>query len=96
MAANLDEGNAADITVQANAVRSTPTIVTISVGATADTATRPGASDRDYQLLDSSDAVISCDGNNHCAITISANAQNEVIQITARLEGDFEMSNPSP
>ncbi len=86
----LAEGNAADITVQANAVRSTPTIVTISVGATTDTATRPGASDRDYQLLDSSDAVISCDGNNHCAITIAANAQNEIIQITARLEGDFE------
>ena len=91
LATNLAEGNTADITVQANAVRSTPTIVTISVGATADTATRPGASGMDYQLLNSESppTALTCDGNN-CAITISANAQNEVIQITARLEGDLE------
>ena len=90
---NLDEGDAANIVVQANAIRNTPTTVTIllvaGTTATLDNPATP-AFDGDYRLLNSSGVTLSCDGNNNCAITISANAQNEVIQITARLEGDLE------
>ena len=91
--AALDEGSTADITVQANAIRNTPTTVTIllvaGTTATPDNPATP-AFDGDYRLLNSDGTVISCNSLNNCAITISANAQNEVIQITARLEGDFE------
>ena len=89
LAANLAEGNAADITVQANAVRNTPTIITISLGITSDTAT-PDTTDRDYQLLDSSDAALACDGNNNCTITLAANAMMEEIKITAIADATAE------
>ena len=96
LAATLEEGGTAlDITVQANAVRNTPTIVTISVGVTGNTATpddpaTPDDSDGDYRLLDSDGTPLACDSNNRCAITLDAAAQIEQIQITARLDGDFE------
>ena len=85
LASDLAEGGNANIVVQANAAVVTPLIITISLGITGDTATPI----TDYQLLDSSDAVISCPSSN-CAITISANAQNEIIQVTAFAEGESE------
>ena len=89
---NLAEGDAVNVVVRANAVRNTPTIVTISLVATVDTTT-DATPIADYATFEfgPTPTPSTCVGINNCAITISANMQcMEEILITAIAEGDFE------